>query len=1107
MVAVELPAEITASFVAEARSYLPLIETSLSDLSNAAALSEAYRFAHTIKSSAAMMGHLGLSQLAELLEADLECVLLGEPATRAQAAQLTRSVGRIGRLLEGVTGVEVDVDLVLAEEVEDRMALDAPAEECALEPVTALPREPIAIAEPVVVEETWVEPEPEPESEPEVALEADVELEPEREAAGEDAARHFRRSEESVAQADPQDERILRSAEDDSGAVQAADDFTPLIDSLAEAVLAFGREVASGAPNPVAHRDAIAAWLNDFESQTGLRPQPAPQPAPQPEAPREPTPWERETRERREALLRAAIEAELRLQIEHEVRERLTAELPQPSSPFVAITARRAKGQSARPAASVATPASDSGLADDAEMREVFALEANEHLKRIDADVAALRREPADVERLRSLRRAVHTLKGAAAMMGFGAVAELSHSLEDRLDEATADGKGFDSDALARLFEDLDRLEGLVSGNAPVRGALVQSEPSEGSVGGAADERFHRSAQDDGVAPVAVPIRLERLDQLLTLAGETSVSISRWPEILSGAQAALAELRRTGARIESLLTALQSERHRRLEEDGRLAALSPQQIAARQGDFDALELDRYTPTDYVAHELAQIAAEASAAERELTSGIESAAELAEQQRRQTAELQDRLLDVRLVPLDELAARLERAAHGVALRRGKQVEVVFEGTSVAVDRAVLDSVSDALQHLVRNAVDHGIEVPTERRVRGKATTGTISVSARQTQGEVVIEVGDDGAGIDVERVRAAARAGGQVDLAHNDPRKAIELIFAPGVTTATAVDDVSGRGVGLDAVAEALSRIKGSVEVASEPGSGTIFQLRFPVTLAQARVLMAEVAGNPVALPAASVKHVTRLGDASLETTPQGRAVRLNGQLFPVGSLAGALGWRDTNVSSDPPLVLIESAGRRAAWTADAIGTHADVVVKSLGSHLNAPRGVAGASLLQDGRVALLLHLPDLLERDENTRRPAFSRPAPRTEESAALRVLVVDDSPTIRKLLVRMLRDLGWQPREAKDGAEALEAIRVDRPDVVLADIEMPRLDGYGLLTALRSQPATAELPVLMLTSRTAERHRTRAMELGANGYLTKPYRPEDVAAALRSARSTSRVN
>ena len=324
-----------------------------------------------------------------------------------------------------------------------------------------------------------------------------------------------------------------------------------------------------------------------------------------------------------------------------------------------------------------------------------------------------------------------------------------------------------------------------------------------------------------------------------------------------------------------------------------------------------------------------------------------------------------------------------------------------------------------------------------------------------------------------------------------------------------MDDVSGRGVGLDVVADLVGRIKGTVDMASEPGQGTVFSLRFPATLAQARVVMAEAAGSPVAIPAAGVRHVARLSDADVEQMGDHAFARLHGDVYPVASLARVLGLPQERPAADPPVIFVEANGRRAAWLAGSVAGQEEIVVRPLGTRLLAPRGVSGATLLQDGRVALLLHLPDLLDSTAAAlRRPlslqaqlplaGVTATAAQPYTGAALRVLVVDDSPTIRKLLVRMLKDLGWLPIEAKDGEEALELIRVDKPDVVLADVEMPRLDGYGLLAALRRRPETAGLPVVMLTSRTAERHRQRAMELGATGYLTKPYRPQDVAAALR---------
>ncbi|MGH2354215.1 MAG: response regulator, partial [Chloroflexota bacterium] len=332
-----------------------------------------------------------------------------------------------------------------------------------------------------------------------------------------------------------------------------------------------------------------------------------------------------------------------------------------------------------------------------------------------------------------------------------------------------------------------------------------------------------------------------------------------------------------------------------------------------------------------------------------------------------------------------------------------------------------------------------------------------------------------------------------------------------------VDDVSGRGVGLDAVREAIERVRGAVEVVSELGQGTTFSLRFPVTLAQARVVMAEVAGSPVAVAASSVRRVARLRHLETERFGDESIARLDGHAYPIADLAATLGLaHEAPLPENPPVLFVESGGQRAAFVAGAVGTHQEVVVKSTGSHLRTLRGVAGATMLQDGRVALLLHLPDVLGRalapvaPPMPGRHAVQAPAgslvagdapiggTRPAGGGTLKVLVVDDSPTIRKLVVRTLQDLGWTAAEAKDGAEALESIRTNRPDVVISDVEMPRLDGYGLLAALRSRPETAALPVIMLTSRTAERHRHRAVELGANGYLTKPYRPADVVAALR---------
>jgi chemosensory pili system protein ChpA (sensor histidine kinase/response regulator) len=693
-------------------------------------------------------------------------------------------------------------------------------------------------------------------------------------------------------------------------------------------------------------------------------------------------------------------------------------------------------------------------------------------------------------------------------MMGFDAVASLAHGIEDRLDLATADDAEVDPAAYATLLEDIDRLERLVRGDIPAAApgaGPIAAAPGDHAGAAAADAPEPQAAAataPGGAAPAAVPVRLDLLDELLRLAGESSITVAAWQPVLSTAGSATAELRRLIVRLRAVTEELVTRR----SEDDTLAGsrrAATARLNPEPGEFDPLELDRYTTTDYIAHELAEIGAESHSVEREIASALDTAAELTTAERHHTSALQDRLLDARLVPLDDLATRLQRAARGVALRRGKDVDFVFEGGKVGVDRALVDSVADALIHLVRNAVDHGIELPEVRRARGKPAAGAVRILAHHEQGEAVIEVADDGAGIDARAVAAAARARGE----EISEEGALAAVFRPGFTTAAQVDDVSGRGIGLDAVRDAIRRIRGTVEVATEVGRGTVFSLRFPVTLAQARVVLAVAAGHPVAVPAPAIRRVVRLADVQTERFGDQPIARLDGQGYELTQLASLLALPPSPLPANPPVLFVEAAGKRAALVADSVGTQQEVVVKGTGTHLGALRGVAGATLMQNGRVALLLHLPDLLgSAGFHTRaltEPAAEAPQAPAPPSAlvaghrALRVLVVDDSPTIRKLLVRMLKDLGWQPAEAKDGDEALEAIRLDRPDAVLADVEMPRLDGYGLLARLRERPETADLPVVMLTSRTAERHRQRARDLGANGYLTKPYRPADVVAAL----------
>jgi|GEM_PF-486191 len=1200
----ELPPEISASFVAEARGYLPAILEGLMAPAAPDRLAEAYRLAHTIRSSAAMLGFTGLSQIAELLEGDLEDLQAGLPAAPGTLAQLERSVGRIGRLLDAVAGEPVDIEAILADEVADRtgggntspasVGLE-PAETvpAAAEPAGGLSDEPVSVPG-LLLSAGGDGPASRPE--PEVVLtdrraSAPVAGTPAGGPSGVEGecppdmrdvtSRGVGEAGEGALPGHPLGDLPVALDPDSASEPEAAgaaglpdlEDTAALLDTLAEMVLALGRACSTGGIAPAAVRRELATWLDELDRRLGQADEPGEASSALAEngSPSQPAgaasmpvrahdnaglaleksdgdsaaALELDPAGAAEQTLRQTIEAELRFQIEEEVRARLAADaaVAMPAGLSLLGRLRPVAGPGHLPITiqTDQTGQTDAGADQrdsrpgaegdsNAELRAIFALEAAEHLKRIDADLIALEAAPGSLEILRSLRRTVHTLKGAAAMMGMAAVATLAHSIEDRLDAATGgeDGRAarpLEPQAYSALLGDLDRLEQLIqSGGAlgDAHAGALPAPPAELAEQGepAPETTAHRGLQASHPgqagkqerAPVAVPVRLERLDDLLRIAGETSVAVAAWPALLAAAGSALSDVRRSIGRVQSLVSELEAERRTSFgrRDAGRLAQVagttSEEQGEAAEWVFDPLELDRYTPADRLTRELAEIAVETHAAERELASALESAGEVVMALRRHAGALQEQLLEARLVPLDELMGRLQRAVRSVALRRGKEASLVFDGHGVAVDRAILDSITEALVHLVRNAVDHGIEPPEVRARAGKARAGTVHVRAHQERGEVRVEVADDGAGIDLERLATAAQAAGRD--AGASPEERLRLMFEPGISTAREVDEISGRGVGLDAVREALARVRGTIEVASEPGHGTIFRLTFPVTLAQARVVMAEVAGNPVAVPVAHVRRIARRASITAERLGHEEVARLDGEAFPIADLAAALGYEvQEPLPVNPPVLFIEVAGRRAALLAGAVGGEQEIVVQPTGRHLWSLRGVAGATVLQDGRVALLLHLPDLLEAPRQARPSPAALPAgapaaataPLAAGQQALEVLVVDDSPTIRKLLVRMLKDLGWQPREAKDGAEALEEIRLRRPDAVLADVEMPRLDGYGLLAALRARPETADLPVLMLTSRTAARHRQRAAGLGASGYLTKPYRPADVVAALRA--------
>jgi two-component system chemotaxis sensor kinase CheA len=435
------------------------------------------------------------------------------------------------------------------------------------------------------------------------------------------------------------------------------------------------------------------------------------------------------------------------------------------------------------------------------------------------------------------------------------------------------------------------------------------------------------------------------------------------------------------------------------------------------------------------------------------------------------ELQDSVIQMRTLPLSTITASYPRAIRDVAAKERKEVELTVSGDETQLDRVILDGISETIVHLLRNAVAHGIETPKERKAAKKPAAGEVELRAEPRGGMVAIQVVDDGRGISAELATEAEKAGSLVDI-----------LAATGFSTAGEVTEVAGRGVGLDAVKRHVESLGGALELRSEPGGGMEVTMLLPVTLALMKVLLFERGGHPFALPMTSVGRVV----AVTETTSLGNrpALDLDGQVVPLSDLARLVGASAPRLASQPPAIVVESLGRGLAVACDELLGEEEVVIKSLGMIMAETPGYLGAAILGDGRIALVLDPNHLLKTPAEAM--ALDR-SDQTEEEATIRVLVVDDQFSARELQRSILETAGHRVEVARDGREALRMIgELADLDLVLTDVQMPEMDGFELLEAIRADEATSSLPVVIVTTLADEDSRRRGVEAGADAYIVK---------------------
>jgi chemosensory pili system protein ChpA (sensor histidine kinase/response regulator) len=608
-----------------------------------------------------------------------------------------------------------------------------------------------------------------------------------------------------------------------------------------------------------------------------------------------------------------------------------------------------------------------------------------------------------------------------------------------------------------------------------------------------------------GAKSPLVRVRADILDRLVNQAGEVSITRSRLENEVTSLRTSVSDFQENLNRLRRQL--------REVEMQAESQIASRMSIAGER-EFDPLEFDRFTRLQELTRMMAESVNDVASFHEGLIRSIDSASGDLTQQARMTRDLQRDLMRVRMVPFNSISERLFRVARQGAKETDKRVNLDIRGGGVEMDRSVLERMAAPFEHLLRNSIVHGIEARERRVEHGKGETGELLVQVSQQGNEVVLEFSDDGAGLDLDRIRAKARSVGLLAEGQEvSDAEAANLIFQPGFSTADTLTELAGRGVGMDIVLSEAQALGGRVETFSEPGKGTRFTIRLPLTLAVTQVVLIAAGGRTFAVPALMVEQVLQMKEGALaEATAKGAVVH-HGQHIALRYLATLLGDAEARplLQRSSPVMMLRNGSDRVALHVDEIVGNREVVIKNIGPQLSRMPGIAGATVLGSGEivlilnpVALQLHVaqhPELAPRTAATPAPAPSAAGGVAEAAVPRRahgtVMVVDDSLTVRKVTQRLLEREGYTVMLAKDGVDALEQMQDRLPQLMLVDIEMPRMDGFDLTRNVRGDERTKEIPIIMITSRSADKHRNYALQLGVNAYFGKPFQEDILLGAI----------
>ncbi|MGE8414795.1 MAG: Hpt domain-containing protein [Pseudomonas sp.] len=770
---------------------------------------------------------------------------------------------------------------------------------------------------------------------------------------------------------------------------------------------------------------------------------------------------------------------------------------------------RAYRQQAASPVEAVPDSEVPDHAAQDPELLEIF---LEEGFDIIDSSAAALSRwqaEPQSRQEVETLLRDLHTLKGGARMVEISAIGDLAHELEFLFEGLSAGllqpspvlftllQKSHDRLAqmldAARAGQPIEAAQKLIDAIHDLSHPRVPATPGPELAPPAGKPEPAASQPEVAAGADMVKVSAELLDDLVNLAGETSIFRGRIEQQVNDARVTLNEMETTIERIRDQLRRLDTETQGRI--------LSRQQVdAERLGyeEFDPLEMDRHSQLQQLSRALFESASDLWDLKDTLDRRNHDAADLLQQQGRINTELQEGLMRTRMVPFERMVPRLRRIVRQVAEELGKDVEFVVGNAEGEMDRNVLERMVAPLEHMLRNAVDHGLESAEARRAAGKPAQGQITLDLSREGGDIVFDMRDDGAGVPLEAVRRKAIKRGLLDpLAQLSDREVLQFIMQPGFSTAEKITQISGRGVGMDVVHEEVRQLGGSMSIDSVAGQGVHFRIRLPFTVSVNRALMVQCGDEQYAIPLNTVEGIVRVMPGELDAYYQLDPPRYQyaGQCYELCYLGELL-----NTVQRPkllgqvlalPVLLVQCNEQRIAVQVDATFGTREIVVKSLGPQFAAVQGLSGATILGDGRVVLILDLlAHIRARQDQPPQPRASgaEASGEAQPPRPMLVLVVDDSVTVRKVTSRLLERHGMNVLTAKDGVDAMMLLAEHTPDLMLLDIEMPRMDGFEVAIQVRNDPRLQHLPIIMITSRTGQKHRDRAMAIGVNDYLGKPY-------------------